>query len=275
MTKTKEKWQSIFQQAWDFFLKQLKSVLFGALILFGLALSKYLTLPWLARYDWLLIYVIGIQILLLVTKFEYAFDLIAILIFHVMGMVLEIYKVSFGAWTYPGPGIFKLFNVPLYSAFMYSAIGSYIVRIIKEMDIEVKHWPKWYYLLGLSGLIYLNFFTDTHGFDYRNLLYLLILILFWRTRFTFKVANVIHEWLAVVGFFLIGLFIYFAENIGSFFNAWRYSYQLTAWRLVDVGKISSWTLLIIITIIIVVELQRIANLPIFAKKLTIKNIIKD
>ncbi|RZI49168.1 DUF817 family protein [Lactococcus kimchii] len=271
----KAKWSFIFQQLWDFFVKQLKAVLFGALILLGLGLSKYLTLPWLERYDWLLIYVLLIQVILLWTKFERAFDLIAIMIFHIMGMVLEIYKVKFGSWTYPEPALFEIFNVPLYSAFMYSAIGSYIVRIIKEMDIEVKHWPRWYYLLGLSGAIYLNFFTDTHGFDYRDFLYIVILILFWKTKFTFKVGGVVHEWLAVIGFFLIGLFIYFAENIGSFFNAWRYSYQLTTWRLVDVGKISSWTLLIIITIIIVVELQRLANLPLFAKKLKIKNIIKE
>ena len=265
----------LFEQLWDFFIKQLRSVLFGALILLGLAVSKYLALPGLERYDWLLIYVILIQVFLLLTKFETAFDLIAILIFHIMGMILEIYKVRLGSWSYPEPGLFKFFGVPLYSAFMYSAIGSYVVRIIKEMEIEVKHWPKWYYLLGLCGLIYLNFFTDTHGLDYRNLLYVLILVLFWRTRFSFKVKKQRYEWLAVLGFFLIGLFIYFAENIGSFFNAWRYSYQLTAWRLVDLGKISSWTLLIIITIVIVVELQRIANLPIFAKKITIKNIIKD
>jgi uncharacterized membrane protein YoaT (DUF817 family) len=132
----------LFEQHWDFFIKQLRSVLFGALILLGLAVSKYLALPGLERYDWLLIYVILIQVFLLLTKFETAFDLIAILIFHIMGMILEIYKVRFGSWSYPEPGLFKFFGVPLYSAFMYSAIGSYVVRIIKEMEIEVKHWPK-------------------------------------------------------------------------------------------------------------------------------------
>ena len=46
--------------------------------------------------------------------------------------------------------------------------------------------------------------------------------------------------------------------------------QLKAWQFVDLGKISSWTLLIIVSIIIVIELQRY-----FSKKIKVKNIIKN
>lgn len=119
-------------------------------------------------------------------------------------------------------------------------------------------------------LIYLNFFTDTHLFDYRNLLYLAIIFIFWRSKFTFVVQRKRHEWPVVLAYFLIGLFIYFAENIGSFLGAWQYSYQLSHWRLVDIGKLSSWVLLIIVTIIIVIELQRY-----FSKKLNIIDITKE
>jgi uncharacterized membrane protein YoaT (DUF817 family) len=109
-------------------------------------------------------------------------------------------------------------------------------------------------------LIYVNYFTDTVGFDYRDLLYVAILIIFWRTKFSFIVRRRRkHVWPAILGYFLIGLFIYFAENIGSFFNAWRYSYQLGHWKLVDPGKISSWSLLVIVTIVIAVELQRVCS----------------
>ena len=161
-------------------------------------------------------------------------------------------------------------DVPLYSAFMYSAIGSYIVRAIKEFDLEAINWPHWLMSIGISVLIYLNFFSGTFGFDFRNIFYLFILMIFWKTKFTFVLRTKRYQMPAILSFFLIGLFIYFAENIGSYFSAWTYSYQLKAWQFVDLGKISSWTLLIIVSIIIVIELQRY-----FSKKIKVKNIIKN
>jgi uncharacterized membrane protein YoaT (DUF817 family) len=238
-----------------FGLKQFRAAIFGFLIILGLAITQFVRFSFIERYDLLLIYVILIQIILLITHYEQPYDLIPIMIFHVLGMALEIYKVQWGSWSYPDDGFFVIMGVPLYSAFMYSAIGSYIVRIIKEMNIRVTHWPKLRWTLLTSFLIYLNFFTNVRIYDYRDWLYVLIILVFWRVKFGFTARVRRHEWPAILGFFLIGLFIYFAENIGSFFNAWRYSYQLSHWRLVDAGKISSWVLLIIVTIVIVIELQ--------------------
>ncbi|EFR94338.1 YoaT, partial [Listeria innocua FSL J1-023] len=46
-----------------------------------------------------------------------------------------------------------------------------------------------------------------------------------------------------------------AENIASFYGAWAYPDQLVAWRPVHVSKITSWYLLVIISIIIVAQLK--------------------
>ena len=259
-----------FHDFFDFGLKHFRAAIFGILILAALALTKVIHFPGIARYDLLLIIVILIQVVLLLAGYERPYDLIPIMVFHVLGMVLEIYKVNAGSWAYPDEGLFKIAQVPLYSAFMYSAIGSYIVRAIKEFDILVLNWPKRWLTISLSALIYLNFFTDIHVIDYRNLLYLAIILIFWRSRFTFVVRYRRHEWPVVLAYFLIGLFIYFAENIGSFLGGWKYTYQIARWHFVDLGKLSSWVLLIIVSIIIVIELQHY-----FSKKLNIIDITEE
>jgi uncharacterized membrane protein YoaT (DUF817 family) len=246
-----------FHDFWEFGVRQFRSAIFGITIIVALAITEFVHVPFIARYDLLLVIVILIQAVLLLTHFERPYDLIPIMVFHVIGVGLEIFKVQHGIWTYPDAGILKIAGVPLYSGFMYSAIGSYVVRAIKEFDIRVTNWPRWWWTVGLSGLIYLNYFTDTLSFDYRDFLYVAILIIFWKTKFTFVIRTRRHIWPAVLGYFLIGLFIYLAENIGSFFGAWRYSYQLSQWKLVDPGKISSWSLLIIVTVVIAIELQRL------------------
>ena len=61
----------------------------------------------------------------------------------------------------------------------------------------------------------------------------------------------------LASFVLIGFFIWIAENISTFFGAWVYPNQSHAWQLVHIGKISSWSLLVVITIIIVADLKHI------------------
>lgn len=61
----------------------------------------------------------------------------------------------------------------------------------------------------------------------------------------------------VLSFFLIGFFIWIAENILTFLGAWKYPNQYEIWRMVHIGKISSWFLLVIISIVIVVNLKHI------------------
>jgi len=61
----------------------------------------------------------------------------------------------------------------------------------------------------------------------------------------------------LVGFGLVALFIWGAENIGTFTAVWVYPHQKAAWQLVRFGKYGSWFLLMIISFILV----SFVNLP--------------
>ena len=72
-------------------------------------------------------------------------------------------------------------------------------------------------------------------------------------------------------FFCIAFFIWVAENIASFFGAWAYPDQLARWQLVHIGKITSWYLLIIISIMIVAELKLKKTSQLFNESTEIKS----
>ena len=61
----------------------------------------------------------------------------------------------------------------------------------------------------------------------------------------------------VLAFLLIGFFIWIAENIATFWGAWAYPNQIHKWSVVHPAKISSWTLLVIISFIIVAALKQV------------------
>jgi uncharacterized membrane protein YoaT (DUF817 family) len=59
----------------------------------------------------------------------------------------------------------------------------------------------------------------------------------------------------LVGFGLVALFIWFAENIATFANAWNYPGQEAEWRMVSFAKYGSWYLLMLISFVLVTLVQ--------------------
>jgi uncharacterized membrane protein YoaT (DUF817 family) len=55
----------------------------------------------------------------------------------------------------------------------------------------------------------------------------------------------------LLGFFLVALFIWFAENIATFSNAWLYPDQKDGWSMVSPHKLVAWYLLMIISFVLV------------------------
>lgn len=55
----------------------------------------------------------------------------------------------------------------------------------------------------------------------------------------------------LVGFLLVALFLWFAENIATFANAWNYLEQRDGWQSVPLGKLGSWFLLMIVSFVLV------------------------
>ncbi len=240
-----------------FGLLQARSCMFAGSFFILLFLSNYIPLFGLARYDFLFLAALLIQLVLYLFKLETLNEIKVIFLFHIVGFMLELYKTSpgIGSWSYPEEAFFKIATVPLFSGFMYAAVGSYISLSWKYMKLSLVHAPSYVLSVTLSILIYLNFFTHHFLPDFRYVLGLMVLVLFFRTRVYFTVLTK-RRWMPMnVAFLLIAFFIWIAENISTYFGAWKYPDQIHAWTLVGLGKISSWSLLVIISFIIVAYLK--------------------
>lgn len=235
------------------------SCVFPVIIFAALAFSKYVDNPFLPRYDLILIICIAAQVFMLVSKLETIDEFKVICLFHVIGLALELYKVHMGSWSYPEEAYSKVFGVPLYSGFMYASVASYICQSWRHLDLHIYHWPKSFWAVSISILIYLNFFAHHFTYDIRWWLKGVLFIIFFRTIVTFQINDKIYKMPMILSFILIGFFIWIAENITTFFGAWQYPNQEAAWSLVHIGKISSWFLLVIISVIIVAQLKRVKS----------------
>jgi uncharacterized membrane protein YoaT (DUF817 family) len=60
----------------------------------------------------------------------------------------------------------------------------------------------------------------------------------------------------LVAFLLTSFFIWFAENIGTWSKAWLYPNQHNGWVPVSLGKLGSWYLLMIISVVLVTLVHR-------------------
>lgn len=99
----------------------------------------------------------------------------------------------------------------------------------------------------LSLAIYINFFSHHYMMDLRWLLFAWAGWLLRRTRIHFKVWRDHRSMPMLLGLFLVSVFIWFSENIGTFTRTWFYPSQRQGWEMVSVGKLGSWFLLLIIS----------------------------
>ena len=240
-----------FKQAW--------ACLFGALLL-ALLLGTHLFYPAdapLHRYDFLTLAAIAIQLALLAFRLETPREASVILIFHVVGTVMELFKTAAGSWVYPEASVLHIGAVPLFSGFMYAAVGSYIARVWRIFDFRFSHYPPQWATWLLAAAIYVNFFAHHWTVDVRYFLFAVTVLLFWRTRIHFRNWQV-HRWMPLLlGFGLVALFIWFAENIATFANAWHYPGQEDGWEMVSPAKLGSWYLLMLISFVLVALVQPI------------------
>ncbi|MDM5314530.1 DUF817 domain-containing protein [Fictibacillus sp. b24] len=238
---------------------QALSCIFPVVIFGALALSKFISIPLIPRYDFILIVCLLTQIVMILTKLETMDELKVICVFHLIGLALELFKVHMGSWSYPEEAYTKIYGVPLYSGFMYASVASYICQSWRRLDLHITGWPKPLYAFGICFLIYMNFFTHHFLIDARWILITLLFPIFYQTTVHYRILNKVYKMPIILSFLLIGFFIWIAENITTFLGAWQYPNQQTSWSLVHLGKISSWFLLVIISIIIVAQLKRIKS----------------
>jgi uncharacterized membrane protein YoaT (DUF817 family) len=241
-----------------FGIKQGWACLFGALMV-TLLIGTHLFYPKgaaLARYDFLVLAAVAIQVAMLAGKLETWEEARIIFVFHAVGTIMEVFKTSVGSWIYPEASLLRIGGVPLFTGFMYAAIGSYIARCWRLFDFRFTHHPP-LWALGLLALgIYLNFYAHHYVPDMRMLLFALTALLFGRCWVYYKIWRVHRRMPLLVGFVLVALFIWIAENVGTFTAAWMYPHQRNGWSLVSMGKLGAWFLLMIISYTLVAVLNR-------------------
>lgn len=240
-----------------FGLKEARASIFAGSFFFLLFISNHIPLFGLARYDFLFIAAVLIQAVMYFTGLETKDELKVICLFHVIGLVLELFKTSPGvaSWSYPEPGFFKILTVPLYSGFMYAAVGSYISQAWKIMKLRLTGYDHYIWSVVLCFLIYLNFFTNHYIYDFRIFLIIAVFVFFWKTKIYFTVTDKVRSMPMNIAFLLIAFFIWVAENISTYLGAWKYPDQVHVWTLVSTNKITSWFLMVIISFILVAYLK--------------------
>lgn len=240
-----------------FILKQAWSSVFGIILVSALILTSIIHLPWLPRYDWLFVIAILTQLILILTKLEQPKEVLTIIVFHLTGLGMELFKTSaaIGSWHYPGDAHIRLLTVPLFSGFMYASVGSYIARSWRVLHLEFSNYPNRWATIALALAIYINFFSHHYIWDFRWVLYAAVLWLYGRSWVSYRILTKTHRMPLVVGFALIATMIWLAENIATYTKVWLYPNQIDGWHLVSFEKIGSWFLLMIISFILV-ELMR-------------------
>jgi uncharacterized membrane protein YoaT (DUF817 family) len=250
--------RSFVREFITFGLKEARACVFAGSFFVLLFLSNHIPLFGLPRYDFIFIAVVLIQIVLYATGIETKGEVKLIFLFHIIGLVLELYKTNpaIGSWSYPEFGYLKIATVPLYSGFMYAAVGSYVSQAWKVFNLELTNYKRYSWGFLLCAVIYVNFFTNHFYPDIRLLLIPLVFAFFWKVRVYFTVIPEKRRSMPLaLSFVMIAFFIWIAENISTYLGAWKYPDQAHFWSPVSGAKITSWFLLVIVSFIIIAHLK--------------------
>ena len=258
----KNLYKKYLHEFWLFGLKQAYACIFGGFLLLVMLITRYwYPLESFHRYDFIFVAAVVFQLVLLLFKFETLKEAAIILLFHIVATVMELFKTSdaIQSWHYPEAFIFGIGNVPLFTGFMYSAVGSYLARVSRIFDFRYSYYPNVGLTVILVIAVYANFFTHHYIWDLRWLLLLATGVMFYKTRIHFKVIKTHRSMPLLLGWFLVALFIWFAENIATFANIWIYPNQTNGWQMVSLSKLTSWYLLMLLSFVMVALVQGIKN----------------
>ncbi|HEY7487121.1 MAG TPA: DUF817 domain-containing protein [Streptosporangiaceae bacterium] len=240
-------------QLFRFALAEARCCVFAVALFAGLAISSVVPLP-IPRYDALLIYAVAVAAGSWLLKLETAQEVAVIAGFHMIGLLFELIKVRLGSWSYPEHAYTKVGGVPLYSGFLYAAVGSYVCRAWRIFDLRLAGYRPVPTAL-VATAIYVNFVTQHWFVDLRIPLAIALVAATWGTVVHFTVGTHRYRMPLALSLTLIGFFLWVAENIATYFGAWRYPYQAETWRLVHPSKFGAWALLVSVTFVLVAAWQ--------------------
>ncbi len=207
------------------------------------------------RYDALFAAAVLIQVSFLALRLESLDEAKVILIYHAVGTAMELFKTHMGSWTYPEPALIRIDGVPLFSGFMYAAVGSYLARTIRIFDMRFTSYPRFTWTALLAVAVYVNFFSHHFLPDMRWLLFAWTILIFGRVRIYFTVDREPRWMPLIVAGLLTASFLWIAENIGTATGTWLYPGSGT-WHPVSLQKLGSWYLLLTISFVLVTIVNR-------------------
>ena len=243
----------------EFVAKAVWAALFGILLL----LAFVITAPMghepfygLYRYDYLLIFAVLVQIFLLYFKLESCSEAKVIALFHVMAMGMELFLThpAIASWQYPQPAVFQLYTVPLFAGFMYSAVGSFFARSLRLYQVRIDHLPSFAVMLALAVVSYINFMSKFFIADIRLILFAISVFIFWKTKVYFQLQQHTFKLPMLLILLCLAFVIWIAENISTFYQIWLYPSQVDALHMVGWGKLGSWYLLLLLSLVLVLKI---------------------
>lgn len=240
-----------------FVAKQAWACVFGFLLLAVIVAARlwYPQDALLARNDALTLAAVLLQALMLLTRLETLGELRVVLLFHVAGTVMEVFKTAVGSWQYDPDGVLRLGGVPLFTGFMYAAVGSYMVRVHRLFALRFDRYPRRWVTALIAAGVYVNFFAHHYVADLRAALIAAVLVAWWPTVMRARVWRASIELPILAPFTGVALVIWVAENVSTWAGAWSYPDQVEAWVPVSVAKIGSWFLLMIVSVVLVTWLH--------------------
>jgi uncharacterized membrane protein YoaT (DUF817 family) len=250
---------SFFKSCFEFSFKAASAALFGILLLIAFALSASMgnqEFYGLFRYDYLLFYALIIQACLLYLKLESWAEAKVIALFHIMAMGMEIFLThpQIASWQYPQPAVFKILTVPLFAGFMYSAVGSFFARSLRLYQVSFEKLPSFPNMLVLAVFSYINFMSKFFVPDIRLFLFAWSVIIFCKTRISFQLQQHQLQLPMLPVLIVLAFIIWIAENISTFYRIWLYPSQVDAWHMVGWGKMGSWYLLLLLSLVLVLKI---------------------
>lgn len=247
-------------ELWHFFLANAQASYFGAFLLAVFLVTEVVDVPFVSRYDFIFLAAVAFQVCALWFRFETTREFFVILVFHILATGMELFKThpAIGSWVYPSVSgtVFALGTVPLFTGFLYSAIGSYISRAFTYLRLTFVRFPAYHHLWILAVLIYINFFSHHYIVDIRYLLFAYVCVIFFKTTVRFHVHEKERSMPFLLAALLTASFVWVAENVGTFTSIWLYPSQIAYWHLVSFQKVGSWFLLLILSFALVTIIYR-------------------
>ena len=145
--------------------------------------------------------------------------------------------------------------MPVWSGYRLSAC-CWIARAWRLFDFRFTRHPPFGATVALAVAIYVNFFSHHYLPDARWALFAALAWLFGPTWVHYRIRRVHRRMPLLLGFVLVALFIWLAENVGTYTHAWLYPAQRAGWQPVPLAKLGSWLLLMVISYVMVSAVHR-------------------